>query len=227
MTSAKTMRILPWLTVVLLTGCKSQVGSLEMELRSTEDLLRTERYDLALPKAEEGLRRAERSGNLNFEWRFRLLKAEILLGRRLAAQALTLLDSYGDPPSGLQWAEIGGRALLLRGQASYILNRFPDSQDLLDRAAAAARQAGSASLAAWVELRRGMLLVGESRFADAEDAFRHVIDAASQLHEAYLVASATQDLGLALLSESRCDEAIRWSEQASMLFSGLGAADSV
>jgi CHAT domain-containing protein/Tfp pilus assembly protein PilF len=221
------MRILPWLTLVLLTGCESHMDSLEMESRSTQDLLRTERYDLALPKAEDGLRRAERSGDLNFEWRFRLLKAEILLGRRLAAQALTLLDSYGDPPSGLQWAEIGGRALLLRGQASYLLNRFPESRDLLARAAVSARQSGSASLAAWVELRRGMLLVGQSRFDEAEDAFRHVIDSASQLHEAYLAASATQDLGLALLSESRCDEAIRWSEQASLLFSRLGAADSV
>ena len=64
-----------------------------------------EQYNLALPIAERALARAERTANQSEAWRFRLLKADIVIGQRQSAKTLALLDSYGNTPNGSEWAE--------------------------------------------------------------------------------------------------------------------------
>src|SRR5271166_3458535 len=80
------------LPVLSLAACRRNVGSLDDEFLNARSLLRSELYDLALAKAEEGLNAAERTHNTIFKWRFRLIKVEILLGQRLPGPALNLLD---------------------------------------------------------------------------------------------------------------------------------------
>ena len=89
------MRVPVALTLLVLAACRSSVPSLDAEFLEARSLLPGEQYDLALPKAEAGLSRAERSGNPAEIWRFRLLKADILIGKRLAAKTLALLDGFG------------------------------------------------------------------------------------------------------------------------------------
>ena len=221
------MRIWVALTVLAFAACRSSVHSFDAEFREARSLLPSEQYGLALPKAEAGLSRAERSGSPSDLWRFRLLKADILIGQRLAAKTLALLDSFGEPPAGPEWAEVRGHLLLLRGRASYSLNRLRESEESLARAAAAAKQAGSESLSADVALRQGALLVRQSKFEEARQAFQSVAETAARLHDAYQEASALGNLGYALLTESRNDEAIPWFERAITIFTSLGAGDSV
>ncbi len=216
------MRTLVWLGLLGLAGC--QVDS-ETTFRDTRALLRAERFEPALTQAETGLRRAEQKRDRVLEWRFRILKAEILLAWREVPQAVAALG--GDPPEGPAWRESRARALLIRGQAAYLLSRYSEAQDLLARAAEEARQTGSASLMAEADLRRGSLLVRQSRFQEAEAKFQHVIEAASKLHDDYLGASALGNLGFAYLASSRYDEAIPWFEKARELFRHMGAAESV
>ncbi|MEO8596726.1 MAG: CHAT domain-containing tetratricopeptide repeat protein [Candidatus Solibacter sp.] len=215
------------LSAFTLAGCFTGAGSLDAEFRATRALLSAERYEEALPKAEKGLSRAERSRNQADIWRFRLLQVDILIGQRLAAKTLALLDGFGPPPDGLEWKEVRGRLLLLRGRASYTLNRLGEAQDSLARAAVVAREAGAESLAAEVLMRQGSLLVRQSRYDDARRAFQKVADTAVRLGEPYQEASAIGNMGYSLLTESRHDEAIPWFERAVTLFTKLGAGDSV
>lgn len=220
-------RVLLALSVLAFAACRSSVHSLDAEFRDARGLLTREQYDLALSKAEAGLSRAQRSGNLAEVWRFRLLKADALIGKRQAAKTVVLLDAYGEPPPGPEWIETRARLLLLRGRASYSLNRLRDSEQFLSRAAVAAGQAGSESLSAEVLLRQGALLVRQSKFEEARRAFQTVADTAARLHDRHQQANAFGNLGYALLTESRNDEAIPWFERAIAMFTSLGAGDSV
>jgi CHAT domain-containing protein len=215
------------LTLLALAACRSSVRSLDTEFREAQSLLSGEQYDLALPKAEEGLSHAERSGNTAELWRFRLLKADIQMGQRLAARTLALLDGFGEPPATPEWNEVHAHLLLLRGRCSYNLNRFGEAEEFLARAAVAARQAGSESLAADVMLRQGVLFVRQSKFEEARKALQTVAETAGRLHDRYQEANALGNMGYDLLTESRHDEAIPWFERAISLFTSLGAGDSI
>ena len=215
------------LAIVAATACRSGIRSADAQYREAQRLLAGERYDTALPLADEGLSRAERNGTAEDKWRFRLLKADTLIGQRLAARALAEVTQNGEPPNGAEWAEVRAHALLLRGRALSELNRLAESEKLLEQAAVAAREAGSAVLSAEVELRQGRLLLQQSRFDEARQAFRNVADAGRRVHDPYQEAGATGNIGFSLLSESRNDEAIPWFERAIALFTNAGANESV
>jgi CHAT domain-containing protein len=215
------------LAILGLAACGSKVRPLEEDYRDASAFRRVERFDLALRKTDAGLMRAEKSGDLKTVWRFRLLKVDILLGHREVAQAMSILNSYGDPPAGSEWAEARGRALLLRGQAAYTVSRLAEAESLLQRAADAAREARSPVLSAEVELRRGTLLVMQTHFNEARAALQQTIRDSAKIPDRYIEAIATNNTGYALFTESRYDEAIPWFERAKALSAQLGAGDSV
>ena len=219
------MRVPLWLVALILAGCRSNAGSLDLEYRNARDLLRSEQYVAALSKIEDGLQRAERDPDLHVRWRFRLLKAEVLLAKRQAPLALEVLN--GDPPDGPDWTEYKGRTFLLRGFAAYLMAKYPLAQDLFVSATRLARQTGSISLSAEVELRQALLLVSQTQFDDAASVLRRVIGVASELHDTYLEATATGNLGYTLLTASKYDDAIVWFERAGKLHRELGASQSI
>jgi CHAT domain-containing protein/Flp pilus assembly protein TadD len=190
--------------------------SIDARFQAATDAARHQKFDEAAAKTGALLRASPA------DWRFRLLNIEILIGRRLAQQALDQLDRYGAPPP-----EHSGRALLLRGQALYTLGRFPEAETTLTQAAEAARTAHSAPLAAEVQLRRGTLLAMQSHFDEAQQMLHSVLDDSLRRHDTYLAANAASNLGFTLLSASRYDEAIPAYEQAQALFVDFGAQESV
>jgi CHAT domain-containing protein len=226
------MRPLAVAALLILGACgpgsrpPAQPRSLDEEFRAANDLLRKESYAASLTIAEAALKRAETGGDPVTKWRFRLLKAQILVGRR-DKDALPYLDSLGMPPPAVAWDEQRARLLLLRTQALYLLGRWDDVQRLLPQAAAAAEEAHSALLSAEVELRRGALLVARSQFSAARSAFQNTLKEAERQHDDYLGSLAANYIGYALLQESRYDEAIPWFERARAYSAQLGAADSV
>ncbi len=212
--------------VATLAACGRGVTAPDADLQYVRSLVTSERYDLALREAEDGLHRAERNGADADRWRFRVLVAEILIGKRREGEALSRLNGYGEPPAGMEWAEIRAQLLLLRVRAC--IAREPSKcADLLARATVAARNSGSQTLSAEAELRRGRLLLRQSRFEQARIAFRHVADVAARTGDTYQEASAALNIGDALADERRYDEAIPWLERAIALFTRVGAAESV
>ncbi|HEY1239485.1 MAG TPA: CHAT domain-containing protein [Bryobacteraceae bacterium] len=219
------MRVVVWLAVAGLAGCGHGRRSLADEPETIRRLLQSERYDVAQTRANDDLSQARQTGDLKLEWRFRLLKAEVLVARRDAAAALHELDQQ--PPAGPDWAEYRGKALLLRGHSAYLLSRYEEAERLIAQAADEAHQSGSAFLEAEVNLRRGFLQVRQGHFQNAEELFRSVIAAANHLQDSYLEASAIGNLGYELLQASRYDEAIVWFEKAKGLFTRLDARESI
>jgi CHAT domain-containing protein len=209
-----------------LAACRAQT-TLDEEFRGATDSLHREHFDEAAGRISDGLGHARKSGAREYEWRFRLLNIEALLGRRLALQALTQLDQYGALPGGSEWSEQRGRACLLRGQALYTLGRLPESEPALECAAEAAQAAHSASLSAEVSLRRGTLLAMESHFDDARRTFEQVLADSVRLHDLWLEAGADGNLGFTLLSQSRYDAAIPFFERVRALSVAAGAQESV
>lgn len=219
------MRVVVWLAVAGLAGCGHGRRSLVDEPEAIRHLLQSERYDVALARADNDLSKAHKIADARLEWRFRLLKAEILVARRDPAAALHVLEQQ--PPAGPDWAEFRGKALLLRGQAANLLSRYQEAEKLIAQAADAAHQSGSPSLEAQVDLRRGFLQLRQGDFENAEALFRGVIAAANGLQDSYLEASAIGNLGVALLQASRYDEAIVWFEKAKGIFARLDARESI
>lgn len=219
-------KILIALIVATLTACGHGGAPLDAEFRYARSLVTREQYDLAMRKAEDDLHRAERSGSDADRWRFRVLMAEILIAKRRERQALSRLNEYGEPPAGMEWAEVRAQLLLLRVRAC--ISQAPSKcGDLLERATAAARSAGSEDLSAEAEFRQGRLLLRQSRFEQARNAFRHVADVAGRTGNTYQEAGARFNIGDALATERRYDEAIPWLEGAITLFTRVGANESV
>jgi CHAT domain-containing protein len=218
------MRLLITLLVAL-TACQCSRNSLDTEYLQSQSWFRAERYDLALPKVEEGLRRSMQGRDQKSEWLFRLMKAEMLINRRQVPGGLALL--HPDPPDGAEWLEVKGRTLLLRGLGAYFQSDYSQAEKLFAASAEVARVAGSQALTAEVELRRALLLARQRKFAEAESALRGVIEAAMALHDPYLEARASGNLGFAMLSAARYDEALSSLEHAGALFQKLGANESV
>ena len=218
------MRLRLALVTLVIAGCASR-GSFDAEYREARSRFEAEQYSPALSKVENGLQRAENQHDPSAAWRFRLLKAEIMLGQRRAVDADAVLSN--DPPDGPTWAEDRGWRLLLQGRAAFYRSRYGQAQELFDRAAELARQAGSASLAMEVELRQSLLLVGQARFNEAVASLRRVIRASSIEHNIYREGVATGNLGYTLLTAARYDEAITWLERARELHVKLSANRSV
>ena len=208
-----------------LTAC-GPAGSLDQRATQAESLLRRERYNEALPMARAGLSEAERANAERDLWRFRLVVAEGLIGKRMLPEALSALAGYSSPPAGHDWDAVRARLLLLKGQASYILNRFPEAGDLLARAEATARQADAPAVVAEIEVREGALLTMQGRFPAARTACDDAIRVALELHDRYLEARAAGNYGFALMTESRYDEAIPWFERAEKIALEIGAGDT-
>ena len=210
--------------MLALAGCAGHRGVLKGEYEDARKLLQSEQYSAGLTEAEDGLRKAERKHDAAFLWRFRLLKAELLLGQRQASSAAAVLKN--EPPDGPEWAECRGWRLLLQGRAAFYRARYAEAQELFEHAAEFARQSGSASLGTEVKLRRALLLVSQAQFGDADAALRDVIRVASGTRDTYLEATATGNLGHALASASKYDQAIIWFERARKLHAKLGANQS-
>jgi len=219
------VRLTLLLAAFLLAGCQT-AGSLGERAQRGDDLLRAERYREEVPFAEDGLRTAERTGNLDLIWRFRLLRADGLMGQRELPEVLKALASYGKPPDGKQWAAVQGHFLLLKAQASYILGHFDEARALIADAHAAAGEANSSALLADVNLRNGALLAMSGDFAGARLACDDALRTAVALRDRNLEARAAGNYGLALMNESRYDEAIPWFERAERTALEIGAGDT-
>ncbi len=211
--------MLPGCLLILLSvaGCGRQRAAAPEEVYAQgQRLLRQDDAPRALAVAGQGLSQAEKRGDALWVWKFRLLKAEVLLGQGNAAPAVKLLT--GDMPAAPAFDELRGRQLLDLGWAASNVSDWEGSLPYFQQAARIARRQGFIPLLAETLLRQGDSLVRLGNLDGAQQDFRSALALARQQHDVYLEASALGTLGFVRMNDARYDEAIDFFDQALPLF---------
>ena len=175
----------------------------------------------ALTLAERGLAQFQNDTHSEWYWKFRLLKAEVLLTQGRAADGSKLLD---EPLSSLPDSpELRSRFLLDQGLAQYSLSDFPESKRLLDQSLQLAMSHRFERLIAEIEFRRGATLNRLGDAAGSEADLRDALRLARQSNDTYVEATVLGNLGFLRMSTARYDEAISWLGQCLVLLGRLQA----
>jgi CHAT domain-containing protein len=209
--------------VLALAGCgRTSRPSAETLYQEAYNLLRSEHYQEASKKTEAGLQRAPPGSA--WYWKFRLLKAEILLANRQIPEALAALQFQ--LPAGPQWTAELARYRLRQGDAASFQGNYPEAESRLAEAQKLAASVNAAGLLAEIELRQGAVAVVRERPAEAESELQEVRAYADRQGDVYLQMKVTGNIGYMLLKSARSDQAIPWFEKALAAARKLGAADS-
>jgi CHAT domain-containing protein/tetratricopeptide (TPR) repeat protein len=200
---------------LVLCGCARRPhASPDALYHQAETLLKQGNLEGALANADNGFR-AEPS------WRFRLLKADILISVK-PQEAIAVLDTAEPPPS----AELRADQLLRLGQAKLKLSDLDSAEQAFREAHDLAEPLGMRLLDARIEMLRGTLLAQRGKDG-AEGSFRTAIREATDQGDRKLEANALGRLGVLFLRTHRADEAIFWLEKYREVLEQLGSADFV
>ena len=164
----------------------------------------------AQEEAEKGYQQFSAKGP-EWAWRFRLLKAEILINRGLSQDALSLLAPQF--PDGLKKIDLQIKKFLLLGLAHMPLGDLAVSDENL---AQAEQLCGSAQteLTAEVIAARGILEVRNGRPQVAEGFFRKTLRLAHEKNYQFVEAAALLNLSFAAVHQRHYDDAIDWANRA-------------
>ena len=155
---------------------------------------------------------AARRGDTVREWRFRLLRGQILLNSRRAEEVLT--DMSKSVPPGPGFANLAARKRMLEGQAESILGRAATADQYLEEAHRAAQTSSDKELVMEVEIRQGSILMQRDRPDDAIRILESALSHARALHSSYAEGSVLTNLGFIELRRHRYGEAATYSAQA-------------
>src|SRR6266568_6142440 len=191
------VRLLP---LLIACGC-GLLDSTEDLYRKSEMLWRYGNVQEAMGVADRGLQKWKSRPDSEWHWKFRLLKAELLLNQGLRARAQELLEGSGGtpPPEGLKARYLADLGQVRRDRA------------LVDRAFELASRQGLSSLIPAIELKRAAL---DSNSGRSEALVQNALNLARAQSDTFLETAALLDLGFKRLSASRFDEAIPWLERA-------------
>jgi CHAT domain-containing protein/tetratricopeptide (TPR) repeat protein len=173
----------------------------------------------ALGKADQGLA-ASPDENTEWNWRFRVLKSEILLKQGAAKESLALLEAA--PPPNLTRQEFAVRRKIVQGTANNFLQRFEVAAQCLSDA----RELATSShpeLLGEVFLASGSLSLMRSDLGAAEASYRAALQFAREKNQSFLEAAALGDLGLIAMRKQHFDEAIDLDASALKVSESLGA----
>jgi len=166
--------------------------------------------DPALKEADEAFRKYSKK-NIDLAWRFRVLKAQILVLRGSNEEALALLSE--DLPQPLANTEVAVRRKMVQGLACDYSEQytsaekyFADAQQLAD--------AYVPALLGDVAMSRGALEVHEEKYERAEPDFRRALAIAREHKLPFLEAAALGNLGLVATKQEHYDESVDWNRAA-------------
>ncbi len=142
---------------------------------------------------------------VEWAWRFRVLKAQILVSRSEWQKALELLRD--ELPASLASSDIAVHKKLIAGIAYRYGQDFAKSAQELDSALALAKSA-QPQLVCEVVKAIGQLQVDQKRYPDADASFRQALDLASRENRQDVVAATRVDLARLATSEEHFGEAI-------------------
>jgi CHAT domain-containing protein/Tfp pilus assembly protein PilF len=170
----------------------------------------------AVIAADKGLKRVRKDQDNTYYWKFRLLKAEVLLAQGDPGSASALIE--GSIPASTDFQGLRARQQMDRGWVRYFAGDFSASLTLYDQAAQFARDAGDEPLLTEIEMWQGRNLLRVGRASASETDFLSALARARRLKDSYLEASALGNLALLRMNGARYDEAIDRFQQALTIF---------
>jgi CHAT domain-containing protein len=158
--------------------------------------------------------------NEQWQWRFKVLRAEILVRQNAPKDALALLQEQ--PPQKFAANDIVIWTKLVQGSASYLLDRFDDSEKYL-REAENLASTNNPDLLGEVRLRKGTLAFYRGELTSAEAEYRPALQIARNHKDQFLESTILGNLGLIATGLEHYDEAIEWDRAALSLSQSVGA----
>ena len=204
-------------TVIACTSCRSHQDPFAT---SNEIESRILHGDLATALAEaNGAIKQYGGRSQEWDWRFRILKAQILISQSAPEEALSLLKA--DLPASLSSSDIAVKKPMFEGIAHTYDQRFADAEQEI---ATAERLANSfqPQLLSEILNARGSLEVAEKKKLEAEETFRQALAMARQQKKASQEARALGNLAFVAISLEHYDQAIDRSQEALRLARSLG-----
>jgi CHAT domain-containing protein/tetratricopeptide (TPR) repeat protein len=181
--------------------------------------------ELAAARAEaEQWLNGSSAGNPEWTWRFKVLKAEILLKQGAAKETLAILEE-APPPNFLQ-EDFAVRRKIAQGAANNFLRRFGEAKQCFSDA----RQLAASyhpELLGEVALASGTLSFMQNDFAGAEPSYRMALQIAREGNQPFLEAAALGNLGLLAMRNQHYDESIDLDTAALKASENLGARSSI
>ena len=212
------------LALMLLAACgRRPASTVEPDLVFRQATLLRHRGELpqALALAERGLAQFQNNPGSEWFWKFRLLKAEVLLTQGNAAKGAELLQ---EPLSAVPNSpELRCRLLLDQGLAEYWLSHYPESKRLFDQSFQLAKSQNVEPIIAEIEFRRAATLGRLGDAAGGEADLHDALQRARQSKDTYIEATVLGNLGFLRMSAARYDEAISWFGPSLALFGQLQA----
>ena len=221
---------LSWIGLLLaLTSCAGP-PPLPLDQLHDQGYKALQRGDLATAEqlADQGMERAGDDGTAPWSPAFRVLKAEVLAGRRQDREAAEWLDPMLQPtaePSAPPDA-IRVRAWMTQGLLrcrSGGEEAFEDGLSLLETAAEQAQTLSASLLQGEIDLRRGTCLFMVGRVTEAEPFFESALQIARHGAIPHLESQAAGSLGLIHIRTGKFDQATEWLRQALAIAEQIGA----
>jgi CHAT domain-containing protein len=158
-------------------------------------------------------RASQKYGNISpeWDWRFRILKAEILVSRSAPQEALAVLQ--GDLPPSLASTDIAVRKALYQGTAYRYLQQSAQADERLAEAEKLANSIQSPSLCQVLIARAGVLF-NDEKFDAAETLYTRAIALARQYGMSDQDANAQAALAVISGKKDRLDEAVDRNQKA-------------
>jgi CHAT domain-containing protein len=216
------MRVVSLILFFLLIESCSREPYPSAQLQATHDqilwTLRHDDADKALTDVNVALARLA-GKNLEWTWRLKVLKAQILLYKSNSQEALSVLS---EPlPASLVVTDISVRKALMEGIAHRQGQQFPESEKNLGEAEELAR-ASHPLLLGDVLNARGALEVDEKKFPDGQVTFEQALKLARQERDRDLEASVFNNLARVAMKQEHFDEATDRANAALELSRSLG-----
>ena len=188
--------------------------------------MRTGDLDLATSDADAAYR-AFSPKDLEWAWRFRIIKAQILVYRTEYKDALALL--HEDLPPALAGSDVAIRKAMVEAIAYRLAGQFAPSEEKFALARKLAESTNSRQLSEVLN-NQGGLEFDEQKFASAQATYHQALTLARQVDFAAQEATALLGLGLVATSQERYGEALDWNQAALTLARNQGmksTADTV
>lgn len=156
-------------------------------------------------------------------WRFRVLKAEVLLWRGVNQEVLDLL---AEPiPRNFAGTDFAVRRETCRAIAQGYLHQFELSKSSLADAEQSAIK-NQPQLLGEVFLARGSVAVERGAFSEAVSSFQQALAQARNNQQAFVEANASGSLGRAAMWQEHFDEAVDWFKTSLQISEALNARAS-
>ena len=154
-------------------------------------------------------------------WKYRALRAEILVNRGQSRDALALLEEQ--PPEVEKFHGARCRVKIVRVKALLRLGQIDDAARALDEVEALAVRTGQQSLMPEIGVLQGLILAAHQRPVEAEASYQTALRRAEEQNDLYWKTAILNNLGMVRVRQFRWDEAIPFLVSAQSGFESMEA----